>query len=46
MKKEDPNDPKTREFELNIYKHINKRAWIAIFILLLRRLNMYGENIA
>lgn len=35
MKKEDPNDPKTWEFELNINKHINKRTGIAIFILML-----------
>ena len=35
MKKEESNDPKTWEFELNINKHINKRSGIIIFILLL-----------
>lgn len=34
MKKEDPNNPKTWEFELNINKHINKRTGIVIFIVL------------
>ena len=35
MKKEDPNDPKTWEFELNINKHIKKRRGLTIFFLLL-----------
>ena len=35
MKKEDPNDPKTWEFELNINKHINKKTVIVIFIALI-----------
>jgi len=35
VKKEESNDPKTWEFELNINKHINKRSGIIVFILLL-----------
>lgn len=35
MKKEDPNDPKTWEFELNINKHINKRTRLVISIVLI-----------
>ena len=35
MKKENPNDPKTWKFELNINKHINKRTRIVICIVLI-----------
>lgn len=35
MKKENPNDPKTWKFELNINKHINKKAGIVICIVLI-----------